>query len=179
MGLVVALRTGLRRGSDFGLLLLSDNRIAVFIKYYLFRIELKAISSSTVVLGFLIVAVADVVNARDVGIGWLDELAMILLESGVFENRLEEITTDGESRTTTLSQGTSAEMDAAIFAANPCSYDETRTDAHEPSIGMVVGGTRLSAKLGIAHIADIAPQTLRGSARLAHTSLEQLLHEEC
>lgn len=171
MGLVVALRTGLRRGSNFGLLLLSDDRIAVFIKYYLFRIELKAISSCTVVLGFLIVAVADVVNARDVGIGWLDKLAMILLESGVFENRLEEITTDGESRTTTLPQGTSAEMDAAIFAANPCSYDETRTDAHEPSIRMVVGGTRLSTKLGIAHIADIAPQTLRGSARLAHTSL--------
>ena len=129
MGLVVALRTGLRRGSDFGLLLLSDDRIAVFIKYYLFRIELKAISSCTVVLGFLIVAVADVVNARDVGIGWLDELAMILLESGVIENRLE---------------------------SNP-----------------------LTATLGLAHPADIAPQTLRGSARLAHTSLEQLLHEEC
>ena len=159
MGLVVALRTGLRRGSDFGLLLLSDDRIAVFIKYYLFRIELKAICSSTVVLGFLIVAVADVVNARDVGIGWLDKLAMILLESGVFENRLEEITADGKSRTTTLPQGTSTEMDAAIFATNPSTNNKVRAYSHKPSIRVIIACASLASPISVSELSYISIQT--------------------
>ena len=43
---------------------------------------------------------------------------------------------------------------------------------------MVVGCTRLSAEFSVTVVAHIAPKALRCTARLLHTALQQLLHQE-
>ena len=103
---------------------------------------------------------------------------MILLESRVFEQCLQEIAADGQCRACTLSEGTCAEVNAAIFAADPCADNQLGTHAHEPCIGVVVARSSLSAKLGVAVVTYVTPQRLRGSTWLFQSSLQHLLHEE-
>ena len=43
---------------------------------------------------------------------------------------------------------------------------------------MVVRGSCLAAKLGVADIANVSPEGLGGAAGFAHAALEELLHEE-
>ena len=82
-------------------------------------------------------------------LGYL-ELGMILLEGGVAKNELKEITTDGEGSAVSLTEGSGAEVDATVFATHPGSDDEARCGAYEPCITVIVGGTCLAAKVGIA-----------------------------
>ena len=103
---------------------------------------------------------------------------MILLEGWVFEHGLEEQTADGQGRAAALAQGSGAEVDTAILATYPGTDDQLRTYADKPGIGVVVRGSCLAAKLGVADIANVSPEGLGGAAGFAHAALEELLHEE-
>ena len=95
-----------------------------------------------------------------VGIMRLVEFSMVFLECGVAHNRLYEISAYRQCRAAALSQGTRAEVDAAVFSAYPCATDKFRTDTHEPCVGMVVGGSGLSSEVGITRRIGIGPKAL-------------------
>ena len=69
-------------------------------------------------------------------------------------------------------------MEASVFAAYPGTDHELRAHAHEPSVGVIVGGTGLAAKLGVSARTDEAVETCRCSAWLGETALQKLLHQE-
>ena len=96
---------------------------------------------------------------------------MILLEGWVTKDALEEVTANWKSGSRTLTQGAGTEVETAVFASYPGTNYELRTYTHKPGIGVVVGGTCLATELGIAIVANIAPETLGCTSRLLHTAL--------
>ena len=96
---------------------------------------------------------------------------MILLEGWVAKDTLEEVTAHRKSGSRTLTQGSGAEVETAVFASYPGTNYQLRAHTHEPGIGMVVGGTSLATELGITVVAYIAPEALGCTSRLLHTAL--------
>jgi hypothetical protein len=78
------------------------------------------------------------------------EFGMILLEGRVAKNEFKEIATDGEGSAIALTEGSGAEVDAAIFTTYPGSDDEARGSAYEPSIAVIIGGSCLTTEVCIA-----------------------------
>ena len=102
---------------------------------------------------------------------WLVKLAVILLEGWVAKDTLEEVTAHRKSGSGSLTQGSGAEVETAVFASYPGTNYELRAHTHEPSIGVVIGGTCLATELCITVVAYIAPETLGCTSRLLHTAL--------
>jgi hypothetical protein len=75
---------------------------------------------------------------------------MILLEGRVAKNEFKEIATDGEGSAIALTEGSGAEVDAAIFTTYPGSDDASRGSAYEPSIAVIIGGSCLTTEVCIA-----------------------------
>ena len=102
-----------------------------------------------VVLDRLHIACAFVHVLSDVRVLRVFELGAIFLEFRVFQQGIQEIATYGQGRAASLAQRTGSEMDAAIFATDPCSNHKIGADAHKPGIGVVVAGSRLATKLSV------------------------------
>ena len=60
-------------------------------------------------------------------------------------------------------------MDAAILATYPRANDQFRSSTDEPSVRVVVGCSRLTAKVGVVQV--FADEAIEGTARAMHTSL--------
>lgn len=53
-------------------------------------------------------------------------------------NLLEEESGNRQSHTCALSVGHAVEVNRAVFASYPCTYDEVGRERHEPAVGVVV-----------------------------------------
>ena len=58
---------------------------------------------------------------------------------------LEEESGNRQGHAGSLSVGHAVEVYRAVFAAYPCAYDKIGREGHEPPVGVVVGGTCLTA----------------------------------
>ena len=94
----------------------------------------------------------------------------------VGEHFFHKIAEYGQRRVTALPLPRRAEVHLAIFTADPASGNEVWRNAHIPPVAVVLRSSRFSAEIGVEVVDIVAPESLRGAARLTQSGHKHLLH---
>ena len=107
----------------------------------------------------------------------------MVAQSSIAQHLVEEDAEDGEGRLRTLSECTGAEVDLAIFTADPRTAHKVGGDTDEPRIGVRVGRAGLAA-----HVERAVPEPLAGillctealgrTTGIGHSGSKERLHVE-